>query len=134
MNCLANPTQRTGEPEAPARASVPERFRHLKRNEAALVWRLRFKDERLGLQLWEGPGVFRAGSFARPIYRKKETERVEVCLLKTGVVHLTAALTDTPAIGLATRIIMRNAWQDPEVPARSATIKPAQALWQNSSR
>jgi hypothetical protein len=59
---------------------------------------------------------------------------VEVCLLKTGVVHLTAALTDAPVIGLATRIIMRNAWQDPEVPARSATIKPTQALWQNSSR
>ena len=56
-----------------------------------------FKDERLGLQLWEGPGVFRAGSFARPIYRKEETERVEVCLLKTGVAHLAAALTDEPA-------------------------------------
>jgi hypothetical protein len=27
------------------------------------------------LQLWEGPGIFRAGSFARPIYRKEETER-----------------------------------------------------------
>src|SRR4030081_118772 len=26
MNCLATPTQRTGEPEAPARASVSERF------------------------------------------------------------------------------------------------------------
>ena len=26
MNCLATPTQRRGEPEAPARASVPERF------------------------------------------------------------------------------------------------------------
>jgi hypothetical protein len=36
--------------------------------------------------------------------------------------------------GLATRIIMSNAWQDPEVPARSATIKPTQALWQNFSR
>jgi nitrite reductase (NADH) small subunit len=32
------------------------------------------------------------------------------------------------SIGLATRIIMRNAWQDPEVPARSATIKPTQAF------
>src|ERR1700736_2096799 len=30
MNCLATPTQRTGEPEAPARASVSERFRRLK--------------------------------------------------------------------------------------------------------
>jgi hypothetical protein len=27
------------------------------------------------LQLWEGPGVFRAGSFTRPIYRKEKTER-----------------------------------------------------------
>ena len=61
MNCLATPTQRTGEPEAPARASVPERFRRLKRNE--VVWS------------GEAPGVFRAGSFARPIYRKEETER-----------------------------------------------------------
>jgi hypothetical protein len=25
------------------------------------------------------------------------------------------------------------AWQDPEVPARSATTKQTQALWQNSS-
>jgi hypothetical protein len=73
MNCLAKPTQRTGKPEAPARASVPERFRRLKWNEA--VWSGDFiADERLGLQLWEGPGVFRAGSFARPIYRKEETE------------------------------------------------------------
>src|SRR5580704_5455826 len=73
MNCLAKPTQRTGKPEAPARASVPERLRRLKWNEA--VWSGDFvADERLGLQLWEGPGVFRAGSFARPIYRKEETE------------------------------------------------------------
>jgi len=55
MNCLAKPTQRTGKPEAPARASVPERFRRLKWNEA--VWSGDFvADERLGLQLWEGPG------------------------------------------------------------------------------
>jgi hypothetical protein len=49
MNCLAKPTQRTGEPEAPARASVPERFRRLKWNE--VVWS------------GEAPAVFRAGSF-----------------------------------------------------------------------
>ena len=61
MNCLATPPQRTGEPEAPARASVPERFRRLKWNE--VVWS------------GEAPGVFRASSFARPIYRKEETER-----------------------------------------------------------
>ena len=95
MNCLAKPTQRTREPEAPARASVPERFRRLKWNE--VVWPGDFvADERLGFELWEASGVFRAGSFARPIYRKEETERVEVCLLKTGVAHLTAALTDAP--------------------------------------
>ena len=74
MNCLATPTQRTGEPEAPARASVPERFRRLKWNE--VVWSGDFvADERLGFELWEASGVFRAGSFARPIYRKEETER-----------------------------------------------------------
>jgi hypothetical protein len=52
MNSLATPTQRTGEPEAPARASVPERFRRLKRNE--VVWSGDFvADERLGFELWE---------------------------------------------------------------------------------
>jgi hypothetical protein len=74
VNCLAKPTQRTGEPEAPSRASVPERFRRLKWNE--VVWSGDFiADERLGFELWEAPGVFRAGSFARPNYRKEETER-----------------------------------------------------------
>jgi hypothetical protein len=74
MNCLATPTQRTGEPEAPARASVSERFWRLKANE--VVWSGDFvADERLGFELWEASGVFRAGSFARPIYRKEETER-----------------------------------------------------------
>ena len=73
MNCLAKPTQQTGEPEAPARASVPERFRRLKRNE--VVWSGDFvADERLRFELWEAPDVFRAGSFARPIYRKEETK------------------------------------------------------------
>src|ERR1700736_427738 len=56
MNCLAKPTQRTGEPEAPARASVPEPFRRLKWDE--VVWSGEFvADERLGLELWEAPGV-----------------------------------------------------------------------------
>ena len=55
MNCLATPTQRTGEPEAPARASVSERFRRLKWNE--VVWSGDFvADERLGFELWEAPG------------------------------------------------------------------------------
>jgi hypothetical protein len=33
---------------------------------------------------------------------------------------------DAPANWACARIIMSNAWQDPEVPARSATIKPTQ--------
>src|SRR2546428_435410 len=36
MNSAVKPTQRTDEPEAPTRASVPERFRRLKWNE--VVW------------------------------------------------------------------------------------------------
>jgi hypothetical protein len=111
MNCLAKPTQRTGKPEAPARASVPERFRRLKWNE--VVWSGDFvADERLGLQLWEEPGVFRPGSFARPFYRKEETERFR------------------PTSTRKTKTMSN----DPEVPARSAAIKPTQALWQNSSK
>ena len=74
MNSLATPKQRTGEPEAPARASVPERFRRLKRNE--VVWSGDFvADERLGFELWERRTYSEPGSFARPIYRKEETER-----------------------------------------------------------
>jgi hypothetical protein len=66
--------QRTSEPEASARASVPERFRRLNWNE--VVWTGDFvADERLGLQPWEGPGGFRAGAFVRPIYRREETTR-----------------------------------------------------------
>jgi len=75
VNDAVNPRQRTGEPEAPARASVSERFRRLKRNE--VVGHGDFvADERLGLQPWEGPGGFRADAFVRPIYRRKETERL----------------------------------------------------------
>jgi Ni,Fe-hydrogenase III small subunit len=75
MNCLAKLKQRTGESEAPVRTSVPERFRRLKWNE--VVWPGDFSsDECLRLQLWEGPGGFRADdAFVRPIYRREETER-----------------------------------------------------------
>jgi len=69
MNCLATPPQRTGEPEAPARASVSERFRRLKWNE--VVWSGDFvAEELLWFELWDAPGVFRAG-----IYRKEKTDR-----------------------------------------------------------
>lgn len=75
MNCPAKPAEQMGESEALARASDPRRFRRLKWNE--LVWPGDFvADERLGLQPWEGPSGFRAGSFVRPIYRKEETERI----------------------------------------------------------
>src|SRR5215469_12931374 len=50
MNCLAKPMQRTWFGDFVA-------------------------DERLGFELREVQGVFRAGLFARPIYRKEETER-----------------------------------------------------------
>jgi hypothetical protein len=74
MNCLGKPKQRTREPEAPAIVSVPERFRRLEWNEVVSPGDF-VADKRLGLQPWEGPGGFRAGSFAGPIYRKEETER-----------------------------------------------------------
>ena len=70
----AKPTQRTGEPEALARGSVPKRFRRLKWNE--VVWPGDFvADKRLGLQPWEGPGGFRVDAFVRPIYQREETAR-----------------------------------------------------------
>jgi hypothetical protein len=61
------------------------------------------------------------------------SKRLEAYLLKAAVVHLTAAVGDA-ANWACDRIIMTNAWQDPELPARSTPIKPTQALWQNSSR
>jgi hypothetical protein len=53
---------------------IPERFRRLKWNE--VVCRGDFvSDERLGLELWEGPGGFQADTFVKPIYRMKQTGR-----------------------------------------------------------
>ena len=50
-----NEQRSNGQPEAPARASVSERFRRLKWNE--VVWSGDFvADERLGFELWEAPG------------------------------------------------------------------------------
>ena len=62
--------RQTDEPEAEAsaRASVIWNTASvLKRN--AVVWSGDFvADERLGFELWEASGVFRAGSFAKPIH------------------------------------------------------------------
>ena len=61
MTAWPNQRSERREPEAPALASVPERFRRLKWNE--VVWFGDFvANERLGFELWEAPGVFRAGS------------------------------------------------------------------------
>jgi len=62
------PTRRTGEPDALPGAGVPERFRRLKWNEVVRHGDF-VADERLGLELWEGPGGFRADTFVKPIYR-----------------------------------------------------------------
>src|ERR1700732_356121 len=107
MNCLAKPTQQTGEPEAPARASVPERFRRLKRNE--VVWSGDFvADERLGFELWEAPDVFRAGSFARPIYQKEETERFRPTSTRKPKQKITAYLNQTAAGARASAPFLEN--------------------------
>jgi hypothetical protein len=70
----ARPTQRMGEPEALPGAGVPERFRRLKWNE--VVCRGDFvAGEHRAFEPWEGPGGFRADTFVKPIYRRKETGR-----------------------------------------------------------
>ena len=74
MNHPTKSMQRMVKPEALAGASAPECFRRLKWNEVVLSGDF-ISDKRLGLQPWEGPGGFRDGSFARPIYRREETER-----------------------------------------------------------
>jgi hypothetical protein len=52
-------------------AEVPAGFRRLERNE--LVCRGDYvADEDSGLEPWEGPAGFQAGSFARRVYRKEE--------------------------------------------------------------
>ena len=118
MNCLAKPTQQTGEPEAPARASVPERFRRLKRNEVA--WSGDFvADERLGFELWEAPGVFRAGSFARPIYRKEETERFRPTSTRKPKQRITAYLKPNCGWSKGVRAILGNH----NLPSISSTIR-----------
>src|SRR5215469_9171640 len=106
---------------------------------------------------WEVQSVFRAGLFARPIYRKEETERFRPTSTrkpkqnakhraestKNHCVHETNLrmergrprhFWENHSLPYEDRDIMTNARQDSEVPARSATIKPTQALWQNFSR
>lgn len=71
LTCASEPTQRTGESAAPAKAGIPKRFRRLKWNE--LVSHGDFvADEHRGFEPWEGPGGFRADAFVKPIYRRQE--------------------------------------------------------------
>lgn len=70
----AKPTQQTGGTEALPGAGVPERFRRVEWNE--VVFRGDFvASEHRGFEPWEGPGGFRADTFVKPIYRRRETGR-----------------------------------------------------------
>ena len=77
-----------------ARASVPEPFRRLKWNE--VVWS------------GEAPGVFRASSFARPIYRKEETERFRLTSTRKPKQKITAYLNQTAAGARASAPFLEN--------------------------
>src|ERR1700737_1458933 len=117
MNCLATPTQRTGEPEAPARASVSERFRRLKWCGLATSLRMSASGLNCGKRrAYSEPARLRDQFTGRK--RPKDSDRpqpeeksgrslspcvevngdeVEAYLLEAGVLHLTAAAADAPA-------------------------------------
>ena len=89
------------------RVSKRQRFRRLKRNE--VVWSGDFvADERLGFELWEAPDVFRAGSFARPIYQKEETERFRPTSTRKPKQKITAYLNQTAAGARASAPFLEN--------------------------
>lgn len=67
VNGAAKPTHRTGEPEAPARTIVLERFRRLKWNELVRQGDFVANGDRR-LEPWEGPNGFQAGAYVKPIY------------------------------------------------------------------
>ena len=51
-------------------AGVASAFRRLRENE--LVWSNDYLfDRQVGLQLWDGPGGFQAGTFMKPVYRRR---------------------------------------------------------------
>ncbi len=81
VDSATKPSQRTGEPETLSRVGVPERFRRLKWNEVVCHGDF-VADERLGLELWEGPGGFRADTFVKPIYRRNESRLTTTKKLK----------------------------------------------------
>jgi hypothetical protein len=111
MNCLAKPTQRTGKPEAPARASVPERFWRLKWNEAVSSLATSLRMSALGFNCGKGR------AYSDPARLRDQFTGRKRRKFSTDLNQKTKTMSN-----------------DPEVPARSAAIKPTQALWQNSSK
>lgn len=81
VTCAPEPTQRTGESGAPAKASIPKHFRRLKWNELVNLGDF-VADEHRGLEPWEGPGGFRADAFVKPIYRRDENRSTATKKLK----------------------------------------------------
>ena len=72
MRNVAQSKPRSAGGDTGAVAVNRSRLRRLKLRE--LVWFGDYiKDPSRGFQLWEGPGGFWAGSFARPVYRLKRT-------------------------------------------------------------
>ena len=71
VNGTTKSTQRTGEPEVPARNGVLERFRRLKWNELVCHGDFVANGDRR-LEPWEGPNGFRADAYVKPIYRRQE--------------------------------------------------------------
>ena len=72
MKLNTNSIAKNREVQALPRTRVSKRFRRLKWNELVLYGDF-VADERLGLELWEGPGGFRADSFVKPIYRRNKS-------------------------------------------------------------
>jgi hypothetical protein len=60
---------------ATANVVEPKGFRRLKFNELVSVGDY-VEDESSGLQLWDGPRGFQAGSFVKPIYRPQRKRSV----------------------------------------------------------
>jgi len=59
------------------KTAVPEHFRRLKANELVSPGDF-VVNESLALELWEGPGGFRADSFIKEIYRQDKSHPAEI--------------------------------------------------------
>jgi len=65
--------KQNGEPfQGHRKDSYSEGFRRLNSNELVSLGDF-VVNESQGLELWDGPSGFRAGSFVRPIYRKDQS-------------------------------------------------------------